>query len=111
MLDRTRPALAGVGIGMDDLAWIQRDQFVYYFILARVTHDPIDWPTFRIALFEALNAAFGLGLDPARPRHLKCMPVFDILDATRLTTDPASEWPRYMEEIWRQRHKFRDDLE
>lgn len=35
------------GIAAEELAWIQRDQFVYYVELAYALSDPHDWPVLR----------------------------------------------------------------
>ncbi|MBA2529269.1 MAG: hypothetical protein H0V19_04805 [Euzebyales bacterium] len=48
------------GIGVEDLAWIHRDQFVYYVQLAHALGDPTDWSGLRHDLLRALTAAFGL---------------------------------------------------
>lgn len=97
------------GIGLQDLAWIQRDQFVHYVSLARATQDPDDWPTFRQALLEALTAAFGLDHEP-EGHGARRTAAFALLDRTRPIHDPTEAWPGFMETLWARRHTIRPDL-
>ncbi len=66
----------GPGIGVEDLAWIHRDQFVHYVQLAHALGDPTDWSRLRHDLLRALTAAFGLDAgmgDELTPRqHALC---------------------------------------
>lgn len=102
--------ISRAGIGVDDLAWIQRDQFVHYVTLARASHDdPRDWPAFRHALLDALTAAFGLDHEPDAER-VPLMAAADVLERTRLACDPHDAWPDFMNTLWRSRHAIRPDL-
>lgn len=98
------------GIGVEDLAWIHRDQFVHYVELAHGLGDPGDWPRFRQDLFRGLTAAFGLdagladGLAPGEHHALQ------VLDQIRRQHDPATNWPAFFDVIWSRRHAIRADL-
>ena len=97
------------GIGVDDLVWIQRDQFVHYLGLARATHGAEGWPTFRQALLEALIAAFGLdhGTDGLGVRRAAALA---LLDTIRPIHDPVDDWHAFREALWARRHVIRPDL-
>lgn len=97
------------GIELNDLAWIQRDQFVHYLSLARATQDPDDWPTFRHALVDALSAAFGLDHEP-EGRGAGRAAAVSLVDTTRPTHDPTEAWPDFMAALWARRHAIRPDL-
>lgn len=97
------------GIGLEDLAGIQRDQFVHYLCLARATHDPDDWPGFRHALVDALTAAFGLDDEP-EGRGAGRAAAVSLVDRTRPIHDPTEAWPDFMEALWARRHVIRPDL-
>ncbi len=56
------------GIGIEDLPWIHRDQFVHYTQLAYVLSDPQDWLRLRQDLMRALTAAFGLDVGDVKWR-------------------------------------------
>lgn len=62
---RRRPMFDEPGIDLgSDLAWIQRDQYVYYLEMAHalgVLGNPDDWASFRADLAEALAAHDGMG--------------------------------------------------
>jgi hypothetical protein len=99
------------GIGVDDLAWIHRDQFVHYVELAHASSDPGSWPRFRKDLMRALTAAFGLhagdthgGLTSSQRRAL------DVLDEIRPHHDPETDWPAFFDALWSRRHAIRPDL-
>ena len=100
------------GIGIEDLPWIHRDQFVHYLQLAHALSDPHDWSRLREDLLQALTAAFGLDainangerLTPAQQRAL------DLLDEIRHDHDPAADWPAFFDTLWTQRHAIRPDL-
>lgn len=85
------------GIDVDEIAWIERDQFVYFMEMEHQLGDPTDWPAFRVGLGEALAAAFGWlpeapeGTDDA---------VLGRLDSARETADPTTEWDRFLEAVW-----------
>ena len=100
------------GIGVEDLAWIHRDQFVHYVELAHALGDPDDWARFRDQLLCALTAAFGLvvrGLNGDRltpdERH-----TLQVLDQVRWRHDPATDWPAFFELLWNRRRAIRPDL-
>lgn len=93
------------GIGVDDLPWIHREQFVHYLTVARSTDDATDWPNFRPAILEALAAAFGLDAEEVRLRG-----VTEVLDAASRDYDPAARWSEFMEAVWAERHVLRPDI-
>lgn len=100
------------GIGIDDLPWIHRDQFVHYIQLARGLSDAHDWPVLREALLRALTAAFGLdaGLahgDQPSPRQRR---VLETLDEIRGEHDPKTDWPAFFDTLWTRRDAIRPDL-
>lgn len=97
------------GIGMEDLAWIQRDQFTHYVSMARSTHDPADWPTLRAALVEALTAAFSLD-DEFSCRSGEVEVARAVLDSVRQAFDPKVEWNEFEDALWARRHEIRPDL-
>lgn len=100
------------GIGVEDLPWIHRDQFVHYVDLAHVLGDPEDWSRFRGDLLRALTAAFGLAaggvngdrLTPAEHHALQ------IFDQVRYQHDPATDWAAFFELLWSRRHAIRPNL-
>ncbi|MDP8969949.1 MAG: hypothetical protein M3N52_05550 [Actinomycetota bacterium] len=100
------------GIGVEDLPWIHRDQFVHYIQLAHALADPGDWSRLRKALMRALTAAFGLDaavlgrgrLTPQQHRALQ------VLDHVRQQHDPATNWPAFFDVLWSRRHAIRPDL-
>jgi hypothetical protein len=98
------------GIGVEDLAWIHRDQFVHYVQMAEALGDPGDWSRFRHDVLRALTAAFGLegatdGESPSRQHR-----VLQVLDEIRRRYDPVVEWPMFFEALWTRRHDIRADL-
>ncbi len=100
------------GIGVEDLPWIHRDQFVHYVELAHALGDPDDWSRFREDLLGALTAAFGLdarGVNGDRstpPEHQ----ALQVLEQVRCQHDPAIDWPAFSELLWSRRHAIRPDL-
>ena len=100
------------GVGVEDLPWIHRDQFVHYVELAHALGDPRDWPRLRTDLLRALTAAFGLDagmvsagrLTPRQHRALQ------VLDHIRRQHDPATNWPQFFDTLWTRRHAIRPDL-
>lgn len=97
-----------LGIGVDDLAWIQRDQFVHYLTVTRTDHDAGDWSTFRPAVLEALTAAFGLDEEPTNDQTMSV--ALDVVDGARRAFDPATCWPAFIARLWARRHIIRPDL-
>ena len=100
------------GIGVEDLAWIHRDQFVHYVELAHGLGDAGDWATFREDLLRALTAAFGIdagGLhgDPYPPPAHDAL---QVLEEVRCHHDPAVDWPAFFQLLWSRRHDIRPDL-
>lgn len=100
------------GIGLDDLAWIHRDQYVHYVELAHALSNPHEWPLLRRDLLDALTAAFGLGCDdgnghPFTSRQRRALVV---LDEIRGQHDPATDWPAFFDALWERRHAIRPDL-
>ena len=100
------------GISVDDLPWIQREEFVHYVELAYALGQPADWPRLRADLLAALTAAFGLdggAMGPCGLTHgQQC--ALRVLDDVRRLHNPASSWPAFFESLWRQRHAIRPDL-
>lgn len=98
------------GIGVEDLVWIHRDQFVHYVLMAYALGDPTDWSRLRHDLLRALTAAFGLGDgagDALTPRQQRAL---QLLDEIRGQHDPAFDWPTFFEVLWSRRHVIRTDL-
>ena len=85
------------GIGQEEIAWIQRDQFAYYLEVERRIADPADWEDFRLRLVVALTAAWGLDTRyPARLlRHeLLSIPqrrALHLLDHIHQDHDPSTD--------------------
>lgn len=104
------------GIGPEEIARIQRDQFVYFLDLERHVANPADWLSFRLGLVGALTAAWGLDSRyPARLlRHeLLSIPqrrALHLLDDIRQEHDPATDWTGFREALWARRHDIRLDL-
>lgn len=102
----------GSGITIDDLAWIQRDEFVHYVELAHAMSEPYIWPRVRDELLRALTAAFGLddgnadGELPTAPQRR----AIEVLDDIRRHHDPATDWPAFFDMLWSRRHAIRSDL-
>jgi hypothetical protein len=106
------------GIGPHDLAWIRRDQFVYYLNLTHALSDPHDWPRLRRDLLRALTDTFALDhprphtsrgateLEPASPPAA----ALKVLDQVRARHDPATDWPAFFDALWNSRHHLRPDL-
>lgn len=98
------------GIGLDEVAWIERDQFVYYATVAFMLGDPSDWPSFRRDMLGALVAA-GLqprwmitsrlcAIEPVRVPSQRQEGTLRLLDEVRRDTDPASNWEGFLIELW-----------
>jgi hypothetical protein len=85
------------GIDVDDLAWIERDQFVYFMEMEHHLNDPVDWPRFRSGLVNALAAAYGW--DPGDTARV-AGDVSGLLDAARQVADPTRDWERFCDEVW-----------
>jgi hypothetical protein len=98
------------GIGVDDLAWIHRDQYVHYVQLAHTLGDPGNWPRFREDLRRALTAAFGLDNNAAGRRVPSQRRALEVLDEIRRHHDPATDWPAFFDTLWSRRHAIRPDL-
>jgi hypothetical protein len=100
------------GIGIEDLPWIHRDQFVHYTQLAYVLSDPNDWPRLRQDLLRALTAAFGLDVGDVNGEHQtrRQRRALKVIDGIRRHHDPAKEWPTFFDTLWSQRHAIRPDL-
>lgn len=89
------------GIDVDEVAWIERDQFVYFMEMEHQLGDPGDWGRFRIGLADALGAAFGWG------SHACDRAALQLLDEVRETIDPEAEWDRFLESVWSALPRFR----
>jgi hypothetical protein len=100
------------GIGIEDLPWIHRDQFVHYVELAYALGDPDDWSCFRDDLLRALTAAFGLEPGDVNGDRLTTHEhhVLEVLEQIRCRHDPASDWLGFSELLWSRRHAIRPDL-
>jgi hypothetical protein len=98
------------GIGVEDLAWIHRDQFVHYVEMAHALGDPRDWSRFRNDVLRALTAAFGLDAGTCDEVTSRQRRVLQVLDEIRRRYDPVVEWPMFVEALWTRRHDIRADL-
>ena len=100
------------GIGLDDLPWIHRDQYVHYVELAHALSVPHDWPQLRRDLFDSLTAAFGLGRSDrnGHPFTSQQRRALAVLDEIRSQHDPATDWPAFFDALWQRRHTIRPDL-
>lgn len=99
------------GIDADDVAWIERDQFIYFTEVERELSDPNDWPRFKHDLARALTTALALppmesdddtGASGIRP------PVSALLDRIRRRHDPTFEWERFQDRLWQERGSLAD---
>jgi hypothetical protein len=100
------------GIGLDDLPWIHRDQYVHYVELAHALSNPHDWPLLRRDLLDSLTAAFGLGRcdgngDAFTSQQRRAL---EVLHEIRGQHDPATDWPAFFDALWQRRHAIRPDL-
>jgi hypothetical protein len=93
------------GIGVQDLAWIHRDQFLHYLSVARATNDPADWPRFRGAVVDALEVALGLAPHETGPDGAG-----SVVQDARRAHDPSDDWEPFIEMLWLQRGRVRHDL-
>ena len=100
------------GIGLDDLPWIHRDQYVHYVELAHALSNPHDWPLLRRDLLNALTAAFGLGRGDGNghPFTTRQHRALEVLDEIRCQHDPATDWPAFFNALWERLHAIRPDL-
>ncbi len=100
------------GIGVEDLPWIHRDQFVHYVQLARNLSDGHDWPRLREDLLRGLTAAFGLDACLAHADKLTAWQddLVELLDEVRHQHDPATDWPAFFDTLWHRRLAIRPDL-
>lgn len=99
------------GIGVEDLPWIHRDQFVHYVQLARGLSDGDDWARLRLDLLRGLTAAFGhAGATHADELTAWQDDVLELLDEVRHQHDPSAEWPAFFDTLWHRRHAIRPDL-
>lgn len=110
--------------GRDDGVWgsarrIARDQYVHFVTLAHQHGDAADWPSFRLELVAALNAAWGLDTrwshrtaaqndwvaDQRQRRALAA------LDRLRVRIDPAAAWSAFFDALWEARATIRADID
>ena len=98
------------GIGVEDLAWIHRDQFVHYVQLAHALGDPGDWSRLRQDLLRALTAAFGLDAGTGFAPTQQQTGALQLLDEIHRQHDQATHWPTFLETLWRRRQDIRGDL-
>jgi hypothetical protein len=100
------------GIGLRDLPWIHRDQYVHYVELAHALSTPHDWPLLRRDLLNALSAAFGLGRGDGNAHRFTARQhrALEVLDEIRCQHDPATDWPAFFNALWKRRHAIRPDL-
>lgn len=103
------------GIGPEELAAIQRDEFVYYTTIAYMQADATDWPALRQALLGALVAALGLWRPPTQPDPSSTWranarmqrQALELLDRVGARYDPAINWAGFLLELWEHRHQLR----
>ena len=98
------------GISVNDVAWIQRDQFLYYLNGARLHGDPGDWASFRLILADALGAAFGFDDVDARSSDAERLAALGVVDRMRATSPPATSWQGFVDGVWARRREIRPDL-
>lgn len=102
--------MRNMGICIDELAWIERDQFVYFATIAFMLGDPSDWPSFRQDMLAALVAA-GLqprwltashvgAVDPADLPPQRQEATLGLLDEVRSQVDPAGNWEGCLQVLW-----------
>lgn len=101
------------GIDAADVAWIERDQFIYFMQMEHQLNDPADWPRFRAAVVEVLSATLGgaalgpVALTDGLSRQVRPDPLVASLDAVRSQHDPATEWDRFLAGVWTVRQSLR----
>lgn len=98
------------GISGDDVAWIQRDQFLHYINGTRLHGDPGDWASFRLILAEALGAAFGFDNVDARSYDAERLAALGVVDRTCATSPPTTCWQDFVDGVWARRREIRPDL-
>ena len=98
------------GISVNEVAWIQREQFLHFINGARRDGNPDDWASFRLVLADALDAAFGFESadTPCPDAHRRA--ALDVVDRSRATSDPVSCWASVVDGVWARRREIRPDL-
>lgn len=87
------------GIDIEDLASIERDQFVYFMAMEHELNDPTDWPKFREGLVNALAVAYGW--DPsAEAWSQRRQHAVDVLDGARGAANPSTDWLKFRDKVW-----------
>lgn len=98
------------GIDADDVAWIERDQFVYFTEVERELSDPNDWPRLKHDLARALIVALALPAMESDDRDSSGVPppVSALLDQVRRLRDPTVEWELFQDGLWKERRSLVD---
>ena len=107
------------GFGPEEIAWIERDQYVYFVTLAHELTGTADWPALREELVAALTAAWGLTtiwghLDRAaneRRATERIRRAFVVLDQVRARHDPAEDWEAFFDALWEARGPLCEEVE
>ena len=99
------------GIDRDELAAIQRDQFVHYLGMAHAVGDVADWPGVRQRVVDALRAAWALdgvrddrdaALEEDRVRA-RIVAAGELVDEAGRRHPPSRGWDDFTSHLWRGR--------
>ena len=99
------------GIAAQDLADIERDQFVYFTEMERHLGDPANWTSFRAGLALAIRTALGLDVtngDSADTDDARARTPEAILETAWQSHDPAVDWDRFIDRVWNDRSALLD---
>lgn len=104
------------GIDREELAAIQRDQFVHYLGMAHALGDVGDWAGLRGRVVDALRAAWALDavrddrdaeLEEARVRS-RVAAAQDLVDQVARHHPPARQWDDFASQLWHGRGRLLD---
>lgn len=96
------------GIDREELAAIQRDQFVHYLGMAQALGDVGDWPGLRGRVVDALRAAWALDgvrddrdteLEEARVRS-RIAAAQELVDQAARRHSPVRDWDGFARQLW-----------
>ena len=102
------------GIDRDELAAIQRDQFVHYLGMAKALVDGDDWEALRGRVVDALRAAWALDgvredrdaeLEEARVRA-RMVAAEELVDRAARQHPPGRGWDGFAGQLWRSRGRL-----
>lgn len=97
------------GIDAGDVAWIERDQFIYFTEVERGLSDPNEWPRFKRDLARALTIALALPAmesNDDRGSSGVSPTVAAVLERVRRRHDPAVEWELFQDRLWQNRRSL-----